>query len=356
MKNSFFFILIAVLLVSTPVMAALPDGNRMDELGQRAAFTAMSELRFGKGDWNVLVLTNAGRAVVDEQTTERAISGITRVTGLQNGDGTLYQVYRAEWKPLWFYFYDKKTGKGVYLEPDASFYTMSNSDLGATPFYESFAKKVVVTGDIESMLANQDVANETLKVLGGNAGSLIPMSNCWAHGAPYDLMSAAMLHDHLCPGVTAGYLIAKYVEEKMPITDGTSYTVIASPHWCKDDAFPVLWDITPGKGGPILIDLSKSDEEALKEKYHTSPAGVIVRWDSKQKIGQGIAVGFQWDNCTPWTGPQWAYNHGTAVEMMGDLDSPEKYVSAMKEFEVDQTMLADLKNPANNPYEVIGML
>jgi hypothetical protein len=42
--------------------------------------------------------------------------------------------------------------------------------------------------------------------------------------------------------------------------------------------------------------------------------------------------------------------------MMGDLATPEKYVSAIVEFEVNETMLSDLKNPAKNPYQVIGML
>jgi formylmethanofuran dehydrogenase subunit E-like metal-binding protein len=83
-------------------------------------------------------------------------------------------------------------------------FSKSNDDLYEVPYYSTFSTRVVVTGDIDQMLADPEVANETLEALGSNAGSLIPMSNCWAHGAPYDLMSAAMLHDHLCPGLTAG--------------------------------------------------------------------------------------------------------------------------------------------------------
>ena len=115
MKN-FLKILLALLIacmICTPVTAGLPDGKRMDEIGQRAAWTAMNELQFSKGDFNVVVLTDAGRARVEDQTTERAVSGITEVSGLQNGDNTLWIVNRADWKPLWFYFYDKKSGKGV---------------------------------------------------------------------------------------------------------------------------------------------------------------------------------------------------------------------------------------------------
>src|SRR5690606_16822347 len=101
----FSFLLIAlfiVLLATAPVAGSMPDADRMEELGQRAALTAMDRLEFSKGDPDILVLTNAGRAVVDGQTTERAISGITDVGGQRNSDGTLYQVNRPSWKPLWF--------------------------------------------------------------------------------------------------------------------------------------------------------------------------------------------------------------------------------------------------------------
>jgi formylmethanofuran dehydrogenase subunit E-like metal-binding protein len=90
-------------------MAALPDGNRMEKIGQRAACTAMNQLQFTKCNPNVIVLTNSGRAVVEGHTTERAISGITEVSGLQNGDSNLWVVNRPDWKPLWFYFYDRES-------------------------------------------------------------------------------------------------------------------------------------------------------------------------------------------------------------------------------------------------------
>ena len=50
----------------------------------------------------------------------------------------------------------------------------------------------------------------------GNEFSLIGLSNVWAKGVPYDFMNAAAFHDHLCPGVTSGYMIIKYVEKKPP--------------------------------------------------------------------------------------------------------------------------------------------
>ena len=337
-----------------PSSPALPNAERMDELGQRAALTAMDQLKFSKGDPNVLVLTNAGRAVVDGQTTERAVSGITKVSGLQNGDNTLWQLNRASWNPLWFYFYNKKTGKAIYLEPDVACYTKSSADLKATPLPETFSKVVVVTGDLETMLANTEVGNATMKDLGG-ASSMVPIANAWANGASYDLMSCVMLHDHFCPGVSSGYFLAKYVEKEMPITAGTSYVVISCPKWCKEDVYPILWDLTAGKGGQHISPLSEEDEAAMTEKYGTRPAGIFVRWDSKQKTGRALALGFDFDS-TPWTGPSWGQKPSQVVDMVKNIGNPGKYVRVMKEFSVDEQMLSDLKNPANNPYRVAGML
>ena len=109
--------ILLVCLLCVPAMAALPDADRMDELGQRAALIAMDQLKFGKGDPNILVLTNAGRAVVNGQTTERAVSGITKVSGLQNGDNTLWQVKQGPTGNPLVYFYDKKSGKPSTWSP-----------------------------------------------------------------------------------------------------------------------------------------------------------------------------------------------------------------------------------------------
>ncbi|NMB78935.1 MAG: hypothetical protein GYA23_07545, partial [Methanomicrobiales archaeon] len=281
-------------LICAPVLAALPDGNRMENLGERAAQTAMNELGFTTGDTNVVVLTNAGRAVVNGQTTERAVSGITDECGLQNAENTLWVVNRPDYKPLWFYFYNKNSGKGLYLEPDTAFYSRSESDLSTITISDTFSKNVVVTGDLNQMLANPEIGDKTMKDLGSNSG-VVAITNAWAHGAPYDMMTAVMLHDHFCPGVSSGYILAKYVEEKMPITDGKSYVVISSPTWCKDDVFPMLWDLTPGKSGQYRYAISDADQEKLALKYGTRPAGIYILWDNEAKTGHAMLLGFRFD-------------------------------------------------------------
>lgn len=344
--------ILVICLLCVPVLAAQPDTNRMQELGQRAATLAMSELQFSPGTQNVMVLTNAGRAVVDGQTTERAVSGITKVSGLQNADNTLWVVNRPDYKPLWFYFYNKETGKGLYLEPDTSFYTKAESESSAVAVSDTFSKKVVVTGDLSQMLANTEVGDKTMKDLGSNSG-VIAIANAWAHGAPYDMMTAVMLHDHFCPGVSSGYILAKYIEDKMPIADGKSYVVISSPTWCKDDVFPMLWDLTPGKGGQYRYAISDADQETLAKKYGVRPAGIYILWDSKAKSGHAMLLGFKFDE-SAWTGPSWGEKPQKVIDMVENAGNPEKYVVVIKEFDVSEDMLKKLEDPANNPYRVLG--
>lgn len=339
-------------LLCCPVLAAQPDGDRMENLGERAAYTAMNELGFAKGDANVVVLTNAGRAIVNGQTTGRALSGISEISGLENGRNTLWVVNRPDYKPVWFYFYNKKSGKGLYLEPDTAFYTMKTGEASSVAFSDTWSKKVVVNGDLNQMLADTETGNKTMKDMGSNSG-LIAIANAWAHGAPYDMLTAVMLHDHFCPGVSSGYILAKYVEDKMPITDGKSYVVISSPTWCKDDVFPMLWDLTPGKGGQYRYAISDADQEKLAAKYEVRPAGIYILWDSKAKSGHAMLLGFNFDS-SEWTGPSWGKKPKQVLDMIANIGTPEKYVVVIKEFEVDEEMLKKLEDQNTNPYTVLG--
>jgi len=97
--------LVRKMLALTLLLAVVPgvvlaESTIMVELGSKAAKTAMSELKFQKGDSNVLALTDAGHAIVDGQTTQEALKGIAEETGFSEADSNLFQVLRPNFKPL----------------------------------------------------------------------------------------------------------------------------------------------------------------------------------------------------------------------------------------------------------------
>lgn len=173
-------------------------------------------------------------------------------------------------------------------------YTASAEELTNLSDKEIFKTLSVVTGDLDKMLADRKTGNLTQKELGSNAFSLISISNAWAHGAPYDLLSAVMLHNHFCPGVSSGYLLARFVEEKMPIEDGSSYIVISkfrhgvrmiSSH---PDLTPEKADSTSGHNQMRMSQRSR--------KIWIPPGWHIHSLEQPGKERKGTRSGFQFDS------------------------------------------------------------
>ena len=358
---------LTLLLVVVPGVV-MAESTIMVELGSKAAKTAMSELKFQKGDSNVLALTDAGHAIVDGQTTQKALKGIAEETGFSEADSNLFQVLRPNFKPLWFYFFNKATGEAVYMQVDGKSLNKSLDEFKALSNDQIFGKISKANVDLSYMMNHTDEGNATFgnSPFNGNEFSLISISNIWAlPGATYDFLQATCFHDHLCPGVTSGYMLAKYVEEKLPITNPSaeSYKVIAIPQWCKDDLLQLRWDATPGKSGMFVMALTDAEKNALKAKYNQSDvAGIYIRWNDTAKQGDALVLGFNWTpmyeltGTANWKGPAWASKLVMDVRMMDYWNKPEAAVSTLKEFKVDSNKLALLQNAGMHPLKVAGVL
>ena len=124
-----------VLLLALVPGLALADNAIMEELGSKAAKAAMQDLNVEKGDANVLVLTSAGHAIVDNQTTQAALKGLMAESGNSIGDANLFQVLRPHWKPVWFYVFNKATGEAVFLQADSKALKGSLDEFKALAFF-----------------------------------------------------------------------------------------------------------------------------------------------------------------------------------------------------------------------------
>jgi formylmethanofuran dehydrogenase subunit E-like metal-binding protein len=334
----------------------MADSAVMQELGSKAAKTAMQELKVENGDANVLVLTSAGHAIVGGQTTQAAIKGLTAESGNSVGDANLFQVLRPHWKPVWFYFFDKATGEAVFMQADSQALNKSLDEFKALPNDQVFSRVSRANVDIEYLANHTDEGNETFnkKAFNGNEGSLAAISNVWARGGSFDFIQATCFHDHLCPGVTSGLFLAKYVEEKLPITNISteSYKVISCPNWCKDDLLQMRWDATPGKSGMFVMALTDTEKKAVP-----GVAGIFIRWNDTAKEGDALVLAYNSSSVkSGWKGPDWGSKMATSVALMDYVDSPEDFVSTIKEFKVDASTLAQMQNAGMHPLKVAGVL
>ncbi len=346
-----------VLLLALVPGLALADNAIMEELGSKAAKAAMQDLNVEKGDANVLVLTSAGHAIVDNQTTQAALKGLMAESGNSIGDANLFQVLRPHWKPVWFYVFNKATGEAVFLQADSKALKGSLDEFKALANDQVFSKISKANVDLNYLANHTDEGNATFdgKAFNGNEFSLAGISNVWARGGAFDFIQATCFHDHLCPGVTSGLFLAGFVEEKLPINNisAESYKVIACPNWCKDDLLQMRWDATPGKSGMFVMALTDAEKKAVP-----NIAGIYIRWNETAKEGDALALGYNFSavELPQWTGPAWGSKLYQDIVLMPYVDTPEAFITVLKEFKVDSAKLAQMQNAGMHPLKVAGVM
>ncbi|WP_066638527.1 FmdE family protein [Desulfolucanica intricata] len=371
----FFTVLVALLFVLSGIVWAQDTVQDVENfigknkvtaqhlLGARAAAVAMDELSFDRGDENVLSMTSAGYAIVKGQTTEKCVDGITAVTGCTTGGGNLLVIHRSKELPLWFAFYKKDTKEMIYLQANDTVIGKSPAEINTLPVESVFSIIAKENIDINSLLGEPEKWNEKIskKVFGGNESSLIGIANIWSHtNTTYDYLQAAKFHNHICPGVTSGYLIIKYLDKYLPLKPGQSYKIIACPAWCKDDALQVILDTTVGKKAMYVMELTEAQKSMLPDEAK-GVAGLFIRWDGKSETGDGLVLGFDFDKAgelagtTNLSGP--FVKLKTALTMMDYVNHPETMVSTLKQFKVTSAgELTALQSAGVNPLVKVGLM
>jgi len=351
-------------------------------MGFKASVIAMNELGFEKNSRNILALTDAGYiAEIDDYTTEKALGAVMVTTGNSRGKGNLVNVHKPYNSPVWFAFFDKKSKDCVYLEVKSeilkTYLDRERTDRSALINFmeldgeKIFAKISRENIDADKLLSKPEAWQEKMlaKVFGGNEFSLITICNLWVKGIPNDFLKVAELHDHICPGLTSGYLIAEYVKEELPSSDPRNeYTVIAIPPWCKDDAFIQIFETNVGHKHMFVKWLTNEQKEKLPGEAK-NVANIFIREDKKTGKGEGIVVAFDWDKayqlCGNVSGKDlkafdtyrwWHTRLKMDLFMMDYLDKPEELVTTIKEFTVDSAEIEKLKSAGANPLVELGIM
>ncbi len=352
-------------------------------VGFKTADRAMKELKFERGAPNILAFTDAGYiAKIGEYTTEKALDGVIMTAGASRGKGNLVNVHKSYNSPLWFAFFNKKNKDCVYLEPKSEVLKtyLDREKVGRDAALRDFMKlkddevftKIARENiDADKLLGNPEAwqGKMVAKVFGGNEFSLFTISNLWAMGLPNDFLKVAELHDHICPGLTSGYLIAKYIIKYFPTPNPRSeYTIIAIPPWCKDDALIQIFETNVGHKRLYVKHLTKEQMGQLPE-YAKNVANIVIRWEKGAEKGDGIVVAFDWDKAFEDTGTSrkdleafdtyrwWWMRLKMDIWMMDYLDKPEALVSTIKEFTVSSPAEIDkLKSAGVNPLVELGIM
>ena len=364
----------------------------MHLVGFRAAEKAMRELGFKRGDPDILLITDAGHPVIETgagypkayYTTEGAIDGASATSGCSSGLGNLILVNRSLYDPLWFAFFDKGKKKCVYLEASGeALRTWLDKEARGLNVIRDFLKlpAEAIFAEISTVDLDPDVLitekgaeawhrNFADKTLGGNEFSIVTISSVWAEGMRYDFMKAAELHNHICPGLTSGIFIIRYLAERYPLKEGEYWAVWAVPPWCKDDAFQAVLDSTVGKRRMAVMYIPKDMYGKLKPEYQNI-AGIYIKFNKNTGEAKAIVLGFDWNKLCEDCGISrkdfrdfkthkwwWARLRADVLMMK---HSPEEYVSTLKEVDLGEPgsikkLMAQWMKVGANPLSELGLL
>jgi formylmethanofuran dehydrogenase subunit E-like metal-binding protein len=274
------------------------------------------------------VLTDATYVRVYGRTSEPVIDLIREETGCTVGRGNLLFFHRPTNHPLKIAMFFKDTEQCVVVRSDGGGIAWKKYDFG---------KKAVTE---PSFWAREDA------LLSPDTFNIVSIAKAWAAGAPHDLLKCAEFHNHLCPAIISGYMIARYVTEHYPLEKEEAYVWIACPPWCKDDALQVLLDLTAGKKCLYAMELTAPQK---KELTFENPAGMLIIWNERRNVGKGVVFSFDWEKARREDKLQ------MVMDLLAYAEKPEAFVRVVKESELTPEMLEKLKTADANPYTWFGL-
>lgn len=328
-------LLVVSLVIAGPVGASVSTQTSLtDSSFNRMIAKAMTDISAVKGIQDLLCLTNAPYVKYNGQPGIDCLKSIQDLTGCSVGSQNLLFFQRPQYSPLSITLFHKATGDAVVMSMEKDGFTverleLSRSNLSSNAFWKG----------TEGLTCKPELF--TIATIAGS----------WAIGAPYDYLKCAEIHNHLCPGVSSGYLISRLIMDKYPLKEGEKYTMISAPVWCKEDAFQAILDLTPGKGGMIVNNLTQTQKDKISVDH---PAGILLITDNRTGAGRGVAFSFDFDKINQLA-PKDTPKAALVLAIVDYLDQPRRFVNIAKEFDVTPEMAREMTTAGFNPYEVAGL-
>lgn len=276
-------------------------------VGMKAAEMAIGALPYkpDRPKSNYIVLSNAGYAEVNGQTTMAALDGLSQVTGASRGANNLVEVQSAPRVPLWFAVYDRGSGYCAYLQVDSDelarmTYVPWLAEISAGIFKNRASERISVDYLFQTNPAT------FAPNFGGNEFRIVSIINGIAAGVPPYIFRSFEFHDHYCPGVSSGILMANYVKAFFTPTETEAWFVQGVQPWCKEDALMVMLNATPGISG-YAVTYSTPAGRAEWGKFENA-SSIIYHKNATDTQWQGVVLGFTFPDgettgCSKYTDP-----------------------------------------------------
>lgn len=309
----------------------------------------IQELGVEKGARELCAVTDATYVKLKGETTEGYVDIIREETGCSVGRGNLLFFHRPVDYPLVIALQREDTGEAFLVKKDG--------EQTKTTWFN-------IAGD---RAGNPEHYGELMDLLGGDTFSVVTILTSHAKGAPFDFLKCCEYHNHYCPGLTSGYLIARLIRNRYPTGPGEQYIWFACPPWCKDDAVSTALDVTPGKRSLYVKAMAEGQPtEGRKGRW----AGVMVIWNGKDKTGRAVVLQYDFKGALAPAGLEpsdlrpkggktnpafFTARIKSAWALIPCLDQPERFVSVAEAVEVTPAMLKKMKMAGVDPYEVLGI-
>lgn len=222
--------------------------------------------------------------------------------------------------------------------------------------YVENGRGVVENVSYSYVLANADEWNEKIKakVFSGYEFALLGYTQIYTLNSSYELLKSAEFHNHACPGLLSGYLIAEKIKEIAENYKKHDLLIFSVPPWCKDDALQIVFDATVGKKKMFVRNLS--DEE--RENY-PNIAGIYVFYDNAEKRGKGYVLTFDFDTVREKANVKegdygWLYRLKMNQWVLTHFEEARSLVGILGEFDVDENTLSKLQTMNFTIQELLG--
>ena len=327
------------------IMAAVPAyGNtRLNALGQDAVAVAQKALAPHP---IAACLTNAGTAGLNNTPCTPLLDTFSGLAGVSLGKGSLMPVH-DRWQEA----------------PWAAFVSHPNEDVLDMVLVRMGPAGLKVFGPVNVKVTAGTDFTPFESAFGKEAFSLATLANGWADGLPPGLMAGALYHDHLCCGVSTGYLIASYILDRFALSGDQSYLYVGLPAWCQDDLIMTALNLTPGKHGYVTMAYPCNRPWRTRGKSYTNLGGIIIRKDSLGGDARVLAFDWQFDAFRKfaglgdapldWKGKPWL--HVLYNRFLASRDyNPDAFVSMIVTRHLNSPARVDaLTRLGANPLEIL---